>query len=63
MSRIATMPRKKNPHRDRLDIRIEPELARKATKRAEELGMNISAYIRMLVALDLERLAKERGKP
>lgn len=60
MNRTKLMPRKKNPTRDRLDVRIEPELARKATQRAKELGMNISAYIRMLMALDLERIEKER---
>jgi len=54
------MPRKKNPARDRLDMRIEPELTKKAVERARQLGLSISSYVRMLISLDLERIAKEQ---
>ena len=56
MSRTLMSPRKRQADRPRLDMRIDPEMGEWATARANQLGMNISAFIRMLIQQERERI-------
>ncbi len=45
----------KNPPRDRIDLRAEPEWIARVAAAAERFGLSVSAYIRLAVSERLER--------
>ncbi len=52
------MPAKKKPARDRLDLRIEPEMSDAIVEAARRDGSNsVSAYVRRAI---LERLERDK---
>jgi hypothetical protein len=62
MAASATIvpPRKKKFGRNRVELYGEPEWIRKVTAEANRLGLNLSAYVRFAVNLDLERREASR---
>jgi len=58
MSTAAVFPvAKKQPNdiRDRLDLRIDPDLNARLASQAERFGVSVSAYVRQAAAERLER--------
>jgi hypothetical protein len=60
MSIAIVPPRKKKFGRNRVELYGEPNWIRKVTAEANRLGLNLSAYVRLAVNLDLERREANR---
>ncbi len=53
---------KKTASKGRVEFQAPDSWIRRAEKTAESLGLSLSAYIRLLVTQDMERLERERSK-
>jgi len=68
MSQLATDERrmagrkKENFDRPRVEFKADPEWIQRATREGERLGLNLSAFIRMVVTQYMDRAEAERGQ-